>query len=229
MAAGETGAVQLAVKLKSAGLGPLRVTEEMSSGAFPEFVTVSVCAALEVPSVVEGNDGAAGEKETAGTVAMPVPLRRSVWGEDAASSVITRFAARDPAALGVKTSEIVQLADGATGAPQLFVKLKSEALGPLSETEETCNGAVPVFMTVSVCAELEVPCVVEGKDSAVGESVTAGAAGTPVPLRARVCGLPGALSATWRLAVNAPALAGLKLMLTEQLALGARVARQVLV
>lgn len=69
----------------------------------------------------------------------------------------------------------------------------------------------------------------DGNESAEGEKVTAGAGAIPVPLSTRVCGEPGALSATWRLAVSAPTVAGVKLMLTEQLALGARVARHVFV
>lgn len=71
--------------------------------------------------------------------------------------------------------------------------------------------------------------MVFGNDGTGGEKVTAGAGAMPVPLRTRVCGVPGALSAAWRLAVSAPTLAGVKVMLTEQLALGARVERQVLV
>lgn len=152
LAAGATGAVQLAVKLKSAGLDPPSETEETCNGAFPEFMTVSVCATLEVPWVVAGeeNDSAVAEKVMAGIAAMPVPPRRTVCGEDAASSVTIKFAERWPGALGPKTSGIVQLAPGATGAVQLLVKLKSEGLGPLRETAETCSGAVPEFMTVSV-------------------------------------------------------------------------------
>lgn len=71
--------------------------------------------------------------------------------------------------------------------------------------------------------------MMEGNDSADGENVTAGAGATPVPLSTRVCGVPGALSATCRLAVSVPTVDGVKLILTEQLALGAKVARQVLV
>lgn len=69
----------------------------------------------------------------------------------------------------------------------------------------------------------------EGNDTADGENVAAGAGATPVPLRTRVCGVPGALSATWRFAVSVPTVDGVKLILTEQLALDAKVARQVLV
>ena len=71
---------------------------------------------------------------------------------------------------------------------------------------------------------LEAPWLVAGNDGAGGEKVTAGAGAMPVPLRTRVCGEPGALSATWRLAMSAPTAAGVKLMLTEQWALAARVA-----
>jgi hypothetical protein len=39
--------------------------------------------------------------------------------------------------MGLKTSKIVQLAAGATGAAQLLVKLKSEGFGPARVTAET--------------------------------------------------------------------------------------------
>lgn len=182
-----------------------------------------------MPCVVAGKEGEDGEKESAGRTAMPVPLRTTVCGEPVASSTIIRFATRWPAAVGVKTREMAQFEPGASGAVQLLVKLKSEGLGPARETEEMFKAAFPELMTVSVCGAVEVPWLTEGKVNAVGEKVIAGAGATPVPLRTRVCGEPGALSATWRLAVRAPTVAGVKLMLTEQLALGARVARQVLV
>ena len=194
--AGVTGAVQLLVKLNSEGLVPPRTTEATCSGAFPELVTVSVCATLDVPCVVAGNDGTAGEKEMAGTVAIPVALRTSDCGDAGASSEINKFAVRWPGAVGLKTSEIVQLAAGATGVVQLLVKLNSEALGPPRETKETWSGAFPELITVSVWGALDVPCVVAGNDGPAGEKVTAGTAATPVPLRARDCGLPGVLSAT---------------------------------
>ena len=71
--------------------------------------------------------------------------------------------------------------------------------------------------------------MVEGNESDDGEKVAEETAATPVPLKTRVCGLPAALSEIWRLAVSAPTVAGEKLMLTEQLALGARLAGQVFV
>ena len=138
------------VKLNSEPFVPLRAIEEICSGAFPELMAVSVCAALAVPCVVAGNDGVAGEKVRAGTTAIPVPLRTRVWGEPGASSAIIKFARRWPGAVGLKTREMVQLEPGATGALQLLVKLKSDGLEPARETEDTWSGAVPVLMTVRV-------------------------------------------------------------------------------
>lgn len=138
------------VKLNSEALDPPRETEETCSVAFPELVTVNVCATLDVPCVLVGNDGTAGEKVTAGAVEMPVPLRAKVCGDPGTSSEMIRLAVRCPGAVGLKTSKIVQFAAGATGAVQLLVKLNSEALGPPRETEETFSGALPELMMVSV-------------------------------------------------------------------------------
>lgn len=159
---------------------------------------------------------------------LAVALRETVWGELDASSVITKFAVRWPGPTGLNTSEIVQFAVGATGAVQLLVRLKSDGLGPARETADTCSGAVPVLSTVSVCGAPAVPSVMVGKEGTVGEKTIAGDGAIPVPFKARVCGLPGALSATWNAADKGPAVAGMKVMLMEQLPLGARVAKQVL-
>lgn len=88
---------------------------------------------------------------------LAVALSEIVCGDPGASSAITKLAPRWPEPIGLKTSEIVQLAAGATGAVQLLVKLNSEALTPLRETEETWSGAVPEFKTVSDCAAPDVP------------------------------------------------------------------------
>jgi hypothetical protein len=46
--------------------------------------------------------------------------------------------------------EMAQLDPGASGVVQLLAKLKSEGLGPASETEEMFRVAFPELMTVSV-------------------------------------------------------------------------------
>lgn len=150
LAAGASAVVQLPVRLNSEALDPERETEEICRGAFPELVTDMDCGALEVPCVVEGKEGEGGEKVRAGTTAMPVPLRATVCGEPEVSSAITKLATRWPAAVGVNTREMMQFEPGASGAVQLFVRLKSEGLGAPSETEEIFRVVLPELMTVSV-------------------------------------------------------------------------------
>lgn len=79
--------------------------------------------------------------------------------------------------------------------------------------------AVPVFVKVTTCASLVVPVMVAGKAMEVGETVSVPELpAVPVPLRATVCGEPGALSAALSVAVSAPAAAGLKATVRVQLA-----------
>jgi hypothetical protein len=94
LAAGASEAAQVLVRLNSEALDPARETEEICNGAFPELMTDMDCGALEVPCVVDGKEGEDGEKVRAGTTAMPVPLRTTVWGEPWASSVTIRSAVR---------------------------------------------------------------------------------------------------------------------------------------
>lgn len=132
-------------------------------------------------------------------------------------------------AIGLKTIEAVQLADGASEAAQLLVRLNSEALDPERETEEICNDAFPELMTDMVCGALEVPCVVDGKEGEDGEKVRAGRTAMPVPVRATVCGEPEASSAIIKLATRWPAAVGVKTREMTQFEPGASGAVQLLV
>ena len=67
--------------------------------------------------------------------------------------------------------EMLQLAPAATGAPHVFVALKS----PVLEMLVTDRGAVPEFVTVTACAALTVPTGWLPKAMLVRERVTAGA------------------------------------------------------
>jgi hypothetical protein len=147
---------------------------------------------------------------------LAVALSEIICGEPGASSVMVKFAVRWPGPMGVKTSEIVQLAAGTTGAVQLLVKLKSEGFGPPRATDETWRGAVPELMRVSVCTAPDVPCVIVGNEGAAGEKVTPGPAATPVPFRARVCGLPGASSAIVTVAERTPEARGVNVTIIVQ-------------
>jgi len=90
--------------------------------------------------------------------------------------------------------------------------------------------ALPLLVSVTLCAALELPTSCDANVRLVGAKVTAGAgAATAVPDKGMVCGLPLALSAMDTEAVRAPLAVGLKVTLMAQVALVASVAAQVLV
>ena len=62
-----------------------------------------------------------------------------------------------PAALGVKVTLRVHSAEGAREEPQVFVRLKSAELGPVSWILEKVNVALPTLSNVADCAALVVP------------------------------------------------------------------------
>jgi hypothetical protein len=64
--------------------------------------------------------------------------------------VKTAEAVRVPAALGVKVMLSVHWADGASEEPQVSVKVKSPALGPVTWMLEMLKAALPVFVNVAL-------------------------------------------------------------------------------
>ena len=93
----------------------------MVRAVFWLFVTVTFDAALFTPMTSLPNEML--EVETV-TGAIPVPLRLTVWGLFFPVSEIVRVAARDPRAVGLNVTEIVQFlpaprVEGLTG--QLLV------------------------------------------------------------------------------------------------------------
>jgi hypothetical protein len=108
----------------------------------------------------------------------PVPFNAADSGEPEALSVTVTVPVRFPPVVGVKVTEIVQLAPAATLLPHVFVSAKfAEAVIEVIE-----SGATPEFVNVIVCAALIEPSVSAAKVRLVGESATAGAAAVPVPL-----------------------------------------------
>ena len=93
-----------------------------------------------------------GEKLIPGAV-VPVPVRATVCGLPAALSVTVMAPVRDPPAVGLKITEIVQVADAATDAPQVLVWLKS----PLAAMLVIASVAVPVLVSVTTWAVLDAP------------------------------------------------------------------------
>jgi hypothetical protein len=170
-----------------------------------------------------------GVKVIAGAAtAAPVPVKLTVCGEPVALSAIDRDAVRVPAAAGLNSTETVQVAAAASEVVQVFAEIRKEVgLVPVRVSEVRVRAAVPEFFTVTTCAAVVDPTVVEAKVRVVGVSVTAGAAAAPVPVRATVCGEPVALSAIDRDAVRVPAAAGLNSTETVQVAAAASVVVQV--
>jgi hypothetical protein len=211
-------------------LVPVIEIPEIVRAAVPVFLSATVCTALVEPVLAE-KVSEVGERETAGAAAVvPVPLNATtVWGEPAALSATESVAAKLAAEAGVKVMDMEQLALAASELPQVLVCAKSVGLVPVIEIPEMVRAAVPVFLSVTVCA-VEVEPKTAEKVSDVGEREAAGAdAAVPVPLKATVCGEPVALSATESVAAKLAADAGVKVTEIEQLALAASELPQVLV
>src|SRR5271168_2689636 len=97
--------------MKSPLFAPPRTTEEMWSGPPPELVTVTFCAAEDVPCVRAAKERLVDERDTAGVVdgaGVAVPLTWIDCGEFWESSVIVMIAERWPAARGAKVRVIMQ-------------------------------------------------------------------------------------------------------------------------
>ena len=92
-----------------------------------------------------------GEKLTAGAV-VPVPVSETVCGLPLALSVTETVPVLEPATVGVKITEIVQVPDAATEAPHVLVWLKS----PLAAMLVIVSVADPVLVSVTDCAALAV-------------------------------------------------------------------------
>jgi hypothetical protein len=99
--------------------------------------------------------------------------------------------------VGLKITLMVHVPPAATVA-QVFCCVKPV----LVEIVPKIRGALPVFVTVTVCAALLVPMAWLGKLRLLAESDTAGWS-TPVPVSRAIWGLSGALSVI----VSAPTLA----------------------
>jgi hypothetical protein len=111
---------QLSLRVKSPAFAPVSVMPEIVSVAPPLLVSVTVCAALVVPTSCALKLKDATPIETAAGVT-PMPIRLMMCGLPAASSVKDTAPVRVPVVLGVNVTLMVQLAVGASDAPQLSV------------------------------------------------------------------------------------------------------------
>lgn len=167
-------------------MAPPTLTPAMDNAAVPLFLTVTVCAALVLPTAWEPNDALVGDRLTAG--AIPVPVNARLCGLPAALSAIATLADRAPVAAGKKVTDTEHVAftarvAGANG--QLSLSEKSLEFGPPTVTALIAKGAIPTFVTVALSPPLIVPTTWLPNVRVAGDTDTAGAGATPVPLSAR--------------------------------------------
>jgi hypothetical protein len=102
---------------KSPGLAPWRVMAETCTANDPMFARVMICTGLEVPTVWLPKVRLLGDK----LATVPVPDRETLCGLAAALSATVSEPFAVPFAVGVKETEMVQLAPAARLAVQLLV------------------------------------------------------------------------------------------------------------
>ena len=117
--------------------------------------------------------------------AVPVPLRPIVCGEPTALSVTERVAAKPAMEEGEKLTEIIQLPPAARVVPQVLVWAKAVGLAPVMAMLPMARVALPVLLSMAVCAALVVPATAVNV-SAEGVSETAGA--SAVKFAVTLCG-----------------------------------------
>jgi hypothetical protein len=156
----------------------------------------------------------------------PVPVRLMVCGLPVPSSVTVTAAVRVPSAVGVKVTEMIQLAPTASAVPQVLVCAKSLAFVPVTAMG-LVNATEPFAVTVTVMAALVVLRYRLGRVRLEGVNVRVAA--VPVPERLTDWGLPLAVSVIVRVPESAPIAVGVKVTSMVQVALAATVLPQLLV
>src|SRR5713226_7428130 len=201
---------------------PVTVTPEMVTLEFPLLVSVTGNPLLP-PTFTLPKLRLVGLAPSRNVAATPVPLRARVRGEPGALLTSDTEPVTLPAAVGVNPALNVVLAPAAIVCGTLRpVMLKPV---PVTVACEIVALAVPVFFKVIVCEAL-FPVMTLPKLALDG--VAESCACTPVPLRARVRGEPGALLVMETLPLALPVAAGEYVAVNEVLCPGLRVSGAVM-
>ena len=138
----------------------------------------------EAPLATLAKASVAGVADNAGGD-VPIPVSTSFWALGTALELSVSVPLIDPRRVGVKRTEISQVAPTASVAPQLLVTGKSA--GSSSVMLLMVSGPLPVLLTVTVCAEDASPIVTLPKSVKVpGVKL---ALGCPLPNTVKVaCG-----------------------------------------
>ena len=137
------------------------------TGVVPTFVNVTDLAALVVPTAAVPKFSEAGERESC----VPVPVRVTVCGLFAASSLKVNVPLPTPITVGMKVTLTVQLASAVTVVPQVLLLM---AKSPLMVILLIFSVLVPVFVSLTTFAALLVLSTLLPNASFVADSVTAG-------------------------------------------------------
>jgi hypothetical protein len=145
---------QVLVWAKSPRLLPVMAMLVRVSATLPVLVKVTVCAGLLLPGAWSGKVSEEGDNST--PTPIPVPLKVSVWGLWGAMSVKLNEALRLPIANGVNVTLTEHVPLGITVAPVQVSALLAKSLEfvPLIPTVKMLRLAVPVLVTVTLCAAL---------------------------------------------------------------------------
>src|SRR5256884_521796 len=199
---------QLSVSAKS----PLVEIVVIAKAAEPVFVSVTVCAALVVPTVWLAKVSEAGERLAVVVDAVPVPVRPAVCGLSEALSVTLKLPVRVPDAVGENVTLMAQFPPTAKEPPQLLISAE-----PTPEPMLLMPSvSLPLLDSVPVCAVLfflfNDPATTEIYALSLHDALPI----FPVPVRPTVCGLPEALSVTLKLPVRVPDAVGENVTLMAQ-------------
>lgn len=135
---------QVFVWVKSPLLVPVMVTLLTSRVALPELVSVTVIAALVVPTNWLGKVRLVGESVTLGPGAKPVPVRLMLCGLPLPLSVSVTAPVRVPVVVGVNVTEMVQVCPTARLVPQVLVAAKSPLVTMLVKLTEPLADTVTI-------------------------------------------------------------------------------------
>jgi len=194
--------------------------------ALPEFVSVTDFCPLALPTVTVPHVSEVGDTVTLPLeTAVPVPESAAVSAVELLLLVMLNVAEREPAAVGVKTTLAVQVAEAARAVPQVVEEIEKSA-GSVPERDGALRVTeLPlVFEIVTVCEVLFASTLTLPKDTVLGEMVTLP---VPVPDNETSWGLPEPVSVITSVAVRVPVVVGLNKTVTVQVADAARVVPQV--
>lgn len=210
---------EVQVLLPTAKSLPAIAVVPSTNAALPVLVSVTVCAAAVVPTVVDPNVNCVGDTLAAGApAAAPVPDSVTLLLAGEALCVMVSVALRAPGAEGVKLTDTLQLAPAARLLPDVQLLLPTAKSAPAIEVVPSTNAAFPVLVNVTLCAAAVAPTVVEPNDNWAGETLAAGdPTAAPVPDNVTVLVDGVALCAMVSEPLRAPAAVGVNVTLTEQL------------